>query len=868
MTVPSVGVVDEAWRAGLDASRARELLAADGPNVLPQPPGVRTWRRLLAQLTHFFALMLWVAALLAVVAGMPQLGAAIVVVIVVNGIFAFVQERRAERAAQALQGLLPSGVVVRRNGQLRTVDAAEVVVGDVVVLSPGDRVPADLELMEAVGAAVDASTLTGESVPVPVATGDRAFAGTYVTAGAAEGVVVATGAHTELAGIARLTASARAPRTPLAHELDRIVRTVATVAVGVGVAFFGLSAALGSPARDGFLFAVGVTVALVPEGLLPTVTLSLAMGAQRMADRQALVRRLEAVETLGSTTFICTDKTGTITRNQMTVETVWTPAGSVGLTGTGYDPTGTVTGADEAVARATELAMAARTASQGRVRAEGPSWVAVGDPMEAAIDALARRLLGVGAGSVEAPSVGHRFPFDPDRRRESVVAGGHLLVKGAPDAVVPRCTGVAAGADEAITALADRGLRVLAVARRPAVDLDATRSADAAERDLELLGFLGLHDPPRTGVEAAIAAARGAGIALAMITGDHPQTAAAIARQVGFFRGDELVLQGHELPEDEEELGVLLDHDGVVVSRVTPADKLRIARALQRRGHVVAMTGDGVNDGPALQAADIGIAMGRNGTDVARAAADLVLLDDDLATIVAAIEQGRSTYANIHRFLTYHLTDNVAELTPFVIWALSGGRFPLALGVLQILCLDIGTDLLPALALGNEAASPGTLRRGPERRHLIDRTLLVRVFGVLGPAEAVVEMTAFLVALAAAGWRPGDAFPTGSALLAASGAAFAAVVFGQLANAFACRSATRPPWRLGWFSNRLLLWAAVVELAALAGFLFVGPVARLLEHAPPPAAGLATAALAVPAVLLADHLHKVVRARRHRTSPV
>ncbi|MGB8859671.1 MAG: HAD-IC family P-type ATPase, partial [Ilumatobacteraceae bacterium] len=437
-------------------------------------------------------------------------------------------------------------------------------------------------------------------------------------------------------------------------------------------------------------------------------------------------------------------------------------------------------------------------------------------------------------------------------------------LKGAPDAVLPLCPHApVAEAEQAMADMAAQGLRVLAVARRPSSDVPAGSTVDAAETDLELLGLVGLHDPPRAGVGDALAAARAAGIRLAMLTGDHPDTARAIARQVGFIVGEERVLEGKHLPANARELGALLDHDGVVISRVSPADKLRIAQALQARGHVVAMTGDGVNDGPALQAADIGIAMGRSGTDVARAAADLVLLDDDFSTIVAAVEQGRATFANIHRFLTYHLTDNVAELTPFVVWALSGGRFPLALGVLQILCLDIGTDLLPALALGNEAPGAGIMNRPPDRRHLIDRPLVVRAFGVLGPAEAFVEMTAFVVALVAAGWRPGDSFPTGHALMAASGAAFAAVVIGQAANAFACRSATRSPSRLGWFSNRLLLWAVATELLALAGFLLVPPVAHLLDHAVPPLAGFAVAVLAAPVVLVADRVHKQVRARKH-----
>ena len=325
------------------------------------------------------------------------------------------------------------------------------------------------------------------------------------------------------------------------------------------------------------------------------------------------------------------------------------------------------------------------------------------------------------------------------------------------------------------------------------------------------------------------------------------------------------MLQGSDLPADDDALGALLDRDGVVVSRVTPEHKLRIATALQRRGHVVAMTGDGVNDGPALREADIGVAMGRSGTDVAREAADIVLLDDNFATIVAAVRHGRATFSNIRRFLTYHLTDNVAELTPFVVWALSGGNIPLALGVLQILCLDIGTDLLPALALGAEAPATGTMDRPPSSRHLIDGQVLRRVFGVLGPVEAAVEMAAFFVALGVAGWRPGESFPSGGPLLAASGAAFAAVVIGQMANAFACRSASRPPWRLGWTTNRMLLGAVAVECVLLLGFLLVPVMAELLDHSFPPPAGLAVAVLAAPALLAVDATHKALR-RRSRQS--
>lgn len=810
-------------------------------------------------MVHFFALMLWVAGLLAFVAGMPQLGVAIFVIIVVNGCFAFAQEQRAERASDRLLDLLPARVVVRRDGAPLEVEASEVVVGDIVVLAAGDRVVADLRTIEAHGLDVDESTLTGESRSVDVGVGGSLWAGTFLVDGEGVAVVVATGGATRLGGIARLTGAAQRPPGPLAVELHRIVRTMAMLTVSVGLAFFVMTRFTGTPARDGFLFAVGVTVALVPEGLLPTLTLSLAMGAQRMARKHALVRHLQAVETLGSTTFVCTDKTGTLTRNEMEVRHVWTPSGSVELDGAGYEPEAEVVGTPESVAAAALAAHDALITCQGRAVRGEDGWGPVGDPMEAAIDALCRRL----GGDAEVPQVSRRFAFDPRRRRASAVVGATLVVKGAPDAVLPRCAPgpLADAAEQEVDRLAAKGLRVLAVARGDATGITGGTAADDAERDLELLGLLALQDPPRAEVAAALAACRSAGVKVAMVTGDHPSTAAAIARQVGLAAHDVRVLEGEALPDGDEELGELLDHDGVVISRATPEHKLRIARALQSRGHVVAMTGDGVNDGPALREADIGVAMGRSGTDVAREAADLVLLDDDFATIVAAIEEGRATFTNIRRFLTYHLTDNVAELTPFVIWGLSGGRFPLAIGVLQVLCLDIVTDLLPALALGAEPPSPGLLDRPIRGRHLIDAALLRRVFGVLGPSEAAMEMLAFVVGLTAVGWRPGDPFPTGSALLAASGAAFAAVVLGQVANAQACRSATRPPRRMGWFSNRLLNVALLVQVALLAALLWIEPVADLLGQAVPSLAAALVAVAAIPVVLAADELHKWFRRR-------
>lgn len=848
-------------RRGLSTAEAARRLAEAGPNELPVTRRMPLWRRFLGQFTSFFALLLWGAAGLALIARIPELTVAVSAVVIVNGLFAFAQEERATQAADKLSGLLPSQVTVIRDGAPAKIDVTAVVPGDVVLLAAGDRLPADLIFLSADNCTADESMFSGESEPVAKQVGDGGFGGTFLANGTAEGTVTATGGNTRLAEIASLTAHVVPPPTPLQRELRRVVRTISAVALSFGVVFCAVALLLGSPLQNALLFAIGVAVALIPEGLLPTVTLSLAVGAQRMAERDALVRNLQAVETLGSATFICTDKTGTLTQNRMNVVEVWTPEGTVAVDGEGYSPAAEIRGSAGALDAARRLARVARTASRGRIRQREGVWVTEGDPMEGAIDALAHRLA---PGDVMAdPEPDVRFAFDPVRRRESVVTGSELMLKGAPEAVLPLCADQAQAQRAAaeLRGMAERGLRVLAVAGRRLAAPGPDAGARDLERDLVLAGLIGMQDPPRPGVPEALLQARQAGIRVAMITGDHPVTAAAIARQTGLTIGDPRVFEGRDLPADEKALGELLDHDGVVVSRVSPEQKLAIARALQHRGHVLAMTGDGVNDGPALTEADIGVAMGMSGTDVAREAADLVLLDDNFATIITAVEQGRATYTNIRRFLTYHLTSNVSELAPFVVWILSGGSFPPALGVLQILALDIGTDLLPALALGGEKPSPGVLRRPPEKRHLMDMPLLVRVFGVLGPVQAVSALTVFTLVLWNAGWTWDDR-PAAGLLAAASGAAFTTVVLGQMANAVACRSATRPVWRINWLGNRMLLAAVAVELVLLLLFLLLRPLAAAFGHAPPPAEGVLAALLVVPALLAADGLHKVVRRRR------
>jgi magnesium-transporting ATPase (P-type) len=859
---------------GLSAEEAEAVLRLVGPNRLPRQAERSIISKLMAQLTHFFAVMLWVAAALAAVGGMPQLSIAIVCVVLVNGVFSFAQEERASRAATAIIDLLPVRASVIREGRTTRIDAEMLVPGDVVVLKEGDRISADARLTATDGLLVDMSTLTGESQPVarfptasdgaaePSSAENLVFAGTHVVTGSATAVVFRTGSATALGTIAQLTGSVIRRPTPLQIDLHRTVKIVAWFAVAAGGLFFGVSLALGTAARDGFLFAVGVIVALVPEGLLPTVTLALAMSALRMSRRGALIRRSEAVETLGATTVICSDKTGTMTTNQMTVRVADTRLGRVRATGLGWGRGGSLFVDDRPVSDPTRtflhpLLRAAALCGDAELELTAGAWHCVGDPTEGALVAFARK------GGVDREAEGRRtprtrsFPFDSRRMRMStlhVLADGslELLVKGAPESVLARCDdelvgGQAEPLDAAhradvlarVDELSSEGLRVLALASREIPRSEAPTSSTEAERSMTFLGLAGLEDPIRPEVPPAIARCREAGIRVVMVTGDHPHTAASVARAVG-IEGDQLML-GRALPKRDDELrDALADPRLGILARIEPEQKLRIAAALQQAGHVVAMTGDGVNDAPALRQADIGVAMGIAGTDVAREAADVVLLDDNFVHIVEAVEEGRGAFDNARHFLTYHLTDNVAELAPFAVWALSGGRFPLLLSVLQVLALDIGTDLLPALALGAERPAPGTMQRRPRSssEHLLDRSVLVRAFGWLGPIEAFVSMGAALVAAAVLfGWMPGLPLPTDAGQLATmSGVLFAAVVVMQMANAFGCRSESASVVT-GGLGNRLLMLAVVVEGLALAGFLYVPAISRALAGAPPPAAG-------------------------------
>lgn len=811
---------------GLTSTEAARLLTTAGPNEIVEAKGPSHVREFLENFVQLLALLLWAGALLALVGGLPQLAVAIVAVIVVNAIFAFAQEYRAEQAVAALRKMLPLQVRVRRDGVTLEVPSETVVPGDLLLLAPGDRIAADADLVAAQDLRVDESTLNGESLPAAPA--EHVYAGTYVTSGAAEAVVTATGMATRFGRIAELAQQTRRDPSPLERELGRVTRLVAVLAVGSGVVFFAVAGFVGVDLTDRFLFAVGVTVALVPEGLLPTVTLSLAMATQRMAARNALVRRLSSVETLGETTVICTDKTGTLTENEMTVQRVWTPTATVAVEGVGYEPFGRFRTDGRIIDPAPlgELLRAGLLCGDARVVHGTGGWRVVGDPTEAALVVLAEKggLLPK-REAARAPRL-LEIPFSSERKRMTTV---HLVgesriayVKGAAEVVLPRTTLSAEAQEQALVAaqaMEGDALRVLAVARRE-LPAGTGGGADDVERDLEFLGIVGMIDPPRPEVPDAVRRCRAAGIRIIMVTGDSGITAEAIGRRIGLVHNGVHVITGAELAGlDDAALRRKLGERQVIFARIDPEQKLRLARLLREDGEIVAMTGDGVNDAPALKQADIGIAMGRGGTEVAKEAADLILIDDNFSSIVDAVEEGRAVYDNIRRFVGYHFTSNVGELVPFLVWGVTGGAVPLPLVVMQVLAIDLGTDMLPAIALGTERAEPGTMARPPRPRdeRLLGSAVLARVFAWVGPLEGTAAMASFLFAYLLAGWRPWEPMAdAGSLYRQATTMTLAAIVTAQVGAGLAWRTNHRSLASVGPFSNRLLLIGIGVEVAMVA----------------------------------------------------
>ncbi|HSF62311.1 MAG TPA: cation-transporting P-type ATPase, partial [Gaiellaceae bacterium] len=778
---------------GLADREAARRLVAYGGNELTRRGGRRWLRELVKQFVHPLALLLWAASILAVIGVSWVLGAAIALVVVLNAIFAFWQERQAERATEALREYLPVQAAVLRDGHRQLIDARMLVPGDVLLIAEGDRISADARLLE--GALdVDISTLTGESQPVLRAphlhdpTGpllearDLVFSGTACISGEGKALVYATGMQTELGRIAALTERVEVDESPLEGQVRRVAWLITLVAVGVGLAFLPLGmVAAGLPADDATAFAIGLIVANVPEGLLPTITLALAVAVAALARRGALVKRLSAVETLGSTTVICTDKTGTLTENRMRAARIWTPLGELDLEG-GADP-------PLAVAGSPVLGLLGRTLAACSTAELAPERTGKSRGEATEIGLLeAARTLGIDVDVARREHARRKlYRFDSKLRLMSTVderADGSLTVhaKGAPEEILLRSTEIG-GPDDHVPLTADAreevldvlerygvlGLRVLAVARRRLPEgVEPPEQREDAESDLCLLGLVALFDPPRPEVADAVAACHSAGIRIAVVTGDYGPTAAEIARRVGIATDGAAVVTGDELDRmSESELDHLLREDReLVFARTSPEAKLRIADALRAEGHVVAMTGDGVNDAPALRRADIGIAMGSTGTEVAREAGTMILTDDNFATIVAAVEAGRQVFDNIRKFILYIFAHATPEVVPFLVFALSGGTIPLPLTVMQILAIDLGTEILPALALGRERAEPGLMQRPPRSRKegVITAPMLYRAWVFLGLIEAALVLGGFFFVLWQAGWSSGADVSSGSSL--------------------------------------------------------------------------------------------------------
>jgi Ca2+-transporting ATPase len=783
--------------AGLAADEVSARQASHGPNRLPEARPRPVWLRLLDQLRDFMILVLLVAALLSGLIGDLVDTVVILVIVVLNAAIGFWQEWRADQALRALQQMAAPRATVRRSGgQLQVVDTAHLVPGDVVVLEAGAIVPADLRLHQVAQLHVDESALTGESVSVAkqparlpageMPLGERtnmAFKGTLVTQGRGAGLVVATGAGTQLGQIATLLQGAPDQTTPLQRRLAAFGKRLSLVVLAICAVVFGIGVLRGEPVLLMALTAISLAVAAIPEALPAVVSVLLALGARRLVQVNALVRRLPSVETLGSVTVICSDKTGTLTQNRMRVERHRS-----------FDA------GDEALWAALALCNDARFGDAG--------WV--GDPTETALlEAAAQAGLAVQRLQRESPRL-QEWPFDAERKRMSTLhaqtSGWRAYVKGAPEAVLPRCAGLVDA--DALLASAQQwaadGLRVLAVARRDGHDDVLDLPADAFERGLTLVGLVGLIDPPRPQARAAVAECQAAGIRPVMITGDHPATARAIARQLGIVqRDDARVLSGAEMAalDDAQLSGAAAEVQ--VYARMDPAQKIRIVRALQARGEFVAMTGDGVNDAPALKAADIGIAMGQGGTDVAREASSLVLLDDNFASIVGAVREGRRIFDNIRKFIRYALTGNSGEIWVLFLAPLLG--LPIPLLPIHILWVNLVTDGLPGLALAAEPAEPGVMQRPPRapRESVFAHGLWQHALGV--------GLLIGALCLGVQAWALGGDEHTGHAHWQTM--VFTVLTLAQMAHVLAIRSERDSLFTQGLLGNKPLLGAVLLTLA-------------------------------------------------------
>ncbi len=829
---------------GLTDDQASERLGEFGPNRLEEVGRISPWRQFAEQFTDFIVLVLIGAA---VVSGLLQEwldAGAILAIVLLNAILGFVQQYRAERALEALKKLAAPLARVIRKGEVRNIPAEEVVPGDIMVLEMGDLVPADGRLLEDHLLEANEASLTGESVPVKKATdvildesaplGDRrnmVYSSTMVTYGKGRAVVTATGMGTELGRIAHLVQTIGRERTPLQERLENVGRLLVYGCLLIVVVVFGLGLWRGVSLVEMFLTAVSLAVAAIPEGLPAVVTIALALGVRRMVQRNALIRKLPSVETLGSATVICTDKTGTLTQSEMTVRKIGLLDRTVDVTGDGYAPQGDFLIAgrpanpeDRDLNLVLKIGVLCNNAQLREDTGDGSIWKIIGDPTEGALLTAAAKADLWRRDLEKEYAFLEELPFDSNRKRMSTIWRGSdgavtAAVKGAPDVVLSLCTHIQSRErvrpitsedKEHVLRLNDQfaneAMRLLAMAYRRLPEGLGEPSVEELERDLIFAGLMAMKDPPRSEVKEAIATARQAGLEVVMITGDHRATAEAIAKELDLFREGDICLTGSEVDQISDERLAEMVESVRVYARVSPEHKLRIVRAWEGTGHVVAMTGDGVNDAPALKEADIGIAMGITGTDVSKEASDMVLTDDNFASIVAAVEEGRGIFENIRRFIHYLLSCNIGELLTMFLASLLG--MPLPLLPIHILWVNLATDSLPALALGVEPTEPGIMERPPRppTEGVITRNM-AGIMAFQGLIIGLLTLGAFAI----------EYYVMGGGAERARVMAFSTTIFAQNVHAFNVRSNRYSIFELGLFSNRWLVYAfGAVILSELA----------------------------------------------------
>lgn len=849
-------------KAGLTEAEVKSRLAKYGKNVIAATKKQSLLKVFLTNFTSMMAILLWVAGLIALMTGTPELGIAIWLVNLINGVFSFWQQYRAQQATSALQKMLPSYVKVMRAGQTNKILAADLVPGDIVLLNSGDNIPADGRLLSADSLEVNQSSLTGESITVnketdpqtdavlknagKYAEANLVYEGTSVVNGSGSFVVLATGMHTEFGQIASLTTSVAAVKSPLQKELDILTRQLSLIAIVIGALFFVAAVFfVGYPWPKAFIFALGMIVAFIPEGLLPTVTLSLAMAVQKMAKKNALVKHLNSVETLGETTVICSDKTGTLTKNEMTIEKVWLPTDDYTVSGTGYEPNGIVTKAGKKIDLAQEhdllqLIRIASLCNDSAIEEKDNHYQLVGSPDEGSLLILAAKAdYDLRDERKNYPRY-NELPFDSKRKRMSTIhqnnGQNYVFTKGGITEVLSCCqsylkNGQVIPLTEAVKKeilaknddFAKEGLRTLAFADR-ILQTTTNLTIENCEQNLTFVGITASQDPPRENVMEAIQRCHDASIRIIMVTGDYGLTAKSIARKIGIVKGaDVRVITGDDLANmSDSKLKENLTHE-IIFARVAPEQKYRVVSLLQSLGEIVASTGDGVNDAPALKKADIGVAMGITGTDVAKEAADMILTDDNFTSIVNAIEEGRTVYNNIRKFLLYILNSNMPEAVPSLLFLLSKGMIPLPLTVMQILTIDLGTDMLPALGLATEQTEPGTMKKPPRKRteHLLTKQIILKAFAWYGLLASIISIGAYFFVNHLNGWPTTALATDGTVYAMATTMTLAAIVFCQIGAVFNCRTAEQSLFKIGFFSNKRILGGICFEVILIACLMYV-----------------------------------------------